>query len=646
MISLWGAAVQRSFVAEQEFDPVILGNRIPVAPRECKCRSATEPLRSHGPSILKLIAYGKSNKQVAQSIDIAFKNGMQSIASVAIDLRNRFALLIGGRRTVLARQRTLRATLDWGHELLPEEEQRLFRRLAVFQGGFTLDAAVAVLADTALNAAAVTSGVANLASKSLVALDTTRGATRWYLLETIRAYALEKLGEHGETDTISGRHAKFFRDHIGSMAPTWVLGLRNPRSDDCIREIGNTRAALDWAFSTEGDPDIGIALTAAHEPVWLGTSMMVECRDRTDDAPRCLKPTTSPLLQMRLRLALGIALIVTSGSVERSRQLLLEALRAAESLGDLDAQLRALWGLWKRSLNTGECYEAKDLAERFFAVGSRSDDNAILPVAHRILGFSLHLRGNQMEARRHLERVFELSDRSTHRYSSWFLYDEDILARAMLARVMRLQGLPEQALGVAQTSMTEALATGNKLTLCHVLLLALIPIALNACERAAAERAWTMLNETATRNNLRQYTRLGRCYEGELLISQHEFAAGTALLKAALENGGGGRGWNYSYPAHQAVLAHGLAELRQLEEARSTIDRALEGAEADGQSWCLAELLRTKGELLVRQGAESFSSADAQFHDALEIAGQQGALFWELRIALSIARLRATQGRH
>ena len=96
--------------------------------------------------------------------------------------------------------------------MLPEAEQRLFRRLAVFHGGFTLDAAVAVMTDTGLDAAMVTDGIANLVTKSLVALDTTRGAARWYLLETIRAYALEKLAEHGEADTAAGRHAVYFRD--------------------------------------------------------------------------------------------------------------------------------------------------------------------------------------------------------------------------------------------------------------------------------------------------------------------------------------------------------------------------------------------------------------------------------------------------
>jgi predicted ATPase/DNA-binding winged helix-turn-helix (wHTH) protein len=159
------------------------------------------------------------------------------IASVAAGLRDRFALLTRGRRTALARQRTMRATLAWSYDLLPDAEQRLFRRLAVFNGGFTLDAAVAVLADTGLNAADVTDGIANLVAKSLVALDTTRGATRWYLLETIRAYGLEKLFERGETDTLSGYHAVYFRDLVTTLASgaRWAFsGVRQARG---VREF-------------------------------------------------------------------------------------------------------------------------------------------------------------------------------------------------------------------------------------------------------------------------------------------------------------------------------------------------------------------------------------------------------------------------
>ena len=190
------------------------------------------------------------------------------IAPVAVGLRDRFALLTRGRRTALARQRTLRATLDWSHELLPEEERQLFRHLAVFHGGFTLDAAVAVVADSGLNAAMVTSGIANLVAKSLVVLDTTRGATRWYLLETIRAYALEKLTEHGEASAVAARHAAYFRDLITPLASGASSSLSDEDLALCIREIDNVRAALDWAFSSAGDLTIGVDLTAAYAPVW------------------------------------------------------------------------------------------------------------------------------------------------------------------------------------------------------------------------------------------------------------------------------------------------------------------------------------------------------------------------------------------
>jgi predicted ATPase len=101
--------------------------------------------------------------------------------------------LTSGRRTAVPRHRTLRAMLDWSYELLAEPERLLFCRLAIFSGGFTLDAATAVMPDSGLDPSGVMDGIANLVIKSLVALDQRVDSARWYLLETVRAYALEKL---------------------------------------------------------------------------------------------------------------------------------------------------------------------------------------------------------------------------------------------------------------------------------------------------------------------------------------------------------------------------------------------------------------------------------------------------------------------
>src|SRR6202035_3162367 len=150
------------------------------------------------------------------------------IEQVSAGLRDRFALLTRGRRTALPRQRTLRATLDWSHGLLPETERRLLRRLSVFAGGFTIDAAAAVMTDTGFDAPAVLDGIANLVAKSWVALDKSGASARWYLLETIRAYALEKLAEHAEADIAAEHHALYFRDLFTPQA----LLTRSSLSDE------------------------------------------------------------------------------------------------------------------------------------------------------------------------------------------------------------------------------------------------------------------------------------------------------------------------------------------------------------------------------------------------------------------------------
>jgi predicted ATPase/DNA-binding winged helix-turn-helix (wHTH) protein len=177
-------------------------------------------------------------------------------------LDERFELLTGGHRTALPRHQTLRATLDWSYELLPEAEQCLLRRLSIFAAGFTLEAANAVMSGQGHTASALLEQIANLVAKSLVTLDGSAPAGRWRLLETTRAYALGLLAESGETEQTARRCAEFFRDLVGpAMHGSQVL----PTAEDMARyghEIDNVRAALDWSFSPAGDAAIGVVLTA------------------------------------------------------------------------------------------------------------------------------------------------------------------------------------------------------------------------------------------------------------------------------------------------------------------------------------------------------------------------------------------------
>jgi predicted ATPase/DNA-binding winged helix-turn-helix (wHTH) protein len=156
-------------------------------------------------------------------------------------LDERFGLLVGGRRTALPRHQTLRATLDWSYELLSELERCLLRRLAVFAGGFTLEAVTAVMSDEGYSASVILEEIADLVAKSLVTSDGSAPAGRWRLIETIRAYALEKLAESGELEQVARRCADFFRDLVGpAMHGSQVPSIAEDTAH-YGREIDNVR---------------------------------------------------------------------------------------------------------------------------------------------------------------------------------------------------------------------------------------------------------------------------------------------------------------------------------------------------------------------------------------------------------------------
>src|SRR5262249_42400361 len=135
---------------------------------------------------------------------------------LAARLDDRFGVLKLGRRTAPPRHRTLRAALDWSHELLPDTQRCLLRRLAVFPAGFTLDAARAVMEDTDAAGSPVVDGVSDLIARSFGGPDGSPSEGRWRLLETIRAYALDELAAHGEADLAGRCRATYLRDLVAS----------------------------------------------------------------------------------------------------------------------------------------------------------------------------------------------------------------------------------------------------------------------------------------------------------------------------------------------------------------------------------------------------------------------------------------------
>jgi len=264
-----------------------------------------------------------------------------SLSEILDSLHDRFRLLTGGARTAVRRQQTLRASVDWSHALLTEPERVLFRRLAVFVGGFDLDAARAVAGYDEVERYQVLDQLTLLVDKSLVVAEDSRGRTRYRLLETVRQYTLEKLAESGEAESVRSRH----RDHYSSMAALLdapAAGDYEQRLEQADLEIDNLRAAFSWSREN-ADIELALALASSLQPLWQARGRLREGLTWFDTAladDNVQHPEVAPAVRARA-LADSAALGIWAGAVDSPDQAQ-QALEIAREVDDPALLARAL----------------------------------------------------------------------------------------------------------------------------------------------------------------------------------------------------------------------------------------------------------------------------------------------------------------
>lgn len=569
---------------------------------------------------------------------------MLSPPKIAALLDDRFKFLTTGRRTALPRQQTLRATLDWSYDLLPDDEAWLLRQLAIFAGEFQLDAVIAVAGD---GIGDVTGQLARLVAKSLVLADIRGDSPHYRLLDTTRAYALEKLHARGEYVGAAHRQAKYYTGFFaGAEADSEV----KPQVEWLTiygRHIDNVRTSLDWAFSSGGDPQAGAALTAAAVPLWVQLSLLTECRERTELALSHLDPASAnaPRLRMQLSAARGWSLMYGVGRAREAGPAWAATLQLAEQLGDRDYLLRALWGLCIDQFNNGEFRKALEFAHRFAEVVADSGSPVDRMMADRLLATTLHYLGDQRRAHHHIERTLSgLADLAAKPQVIRFRFDLRASTRYFQARILWLLGLADQALSVVDHNVEEGRSSGHALTFCSVLGQGACPVAFLAGDLDAAERYCAMLLEHTERHPIRLWNLWARAFKGLLIARRGDLATGLQLLRKAFDLAGEAR-FLPRFLLPLGELAACLGEAGKVAQGLATADEALARCEARDEGWYVAELWRIKGELLLLPGAHRSTTAAGQAFDrAFEVARRQGALFWELRTAISVARLRMSEG--
>jgi non-specific serine/threonine protein kinase len=320
---------------------------------------------------------------------------------IAQRLDDRFSLLTAGRRGEVPRHQTLRAVIDWSHQLLTDRERKLFRRISAFAGGFTLEAAEEVCSEPGDGPSAVVDGITSLVDKSLLVVDQDRGWVRYRLLETIREYALEKLDKAGEAPATRARHAAWAL-HFAEVARTGMDGPdQRAWLDRLDQERDNKRAALEWFAEVEEGESL-LRLVVALGAFWWIRGPVHEGRHWIDLALE----TTDTRSATRVRALLeGGRLALAYGDFGKAWSLANDALHLATELGNEGLASVAATGMGLTATARGNVEEARQLWAKALELARRTGDPSALAFVLRNRAWGYVEAGDFSAARADLEEL-------------------------------------------------------------------------------------------------------------------------------------------------------------------------------------------------------------------------------------------------
>jgi len=567
------------------------------------------------------------------------------VHGVAARLDDRFQLLSQGPRTALPRHQTLDAAFDWSFQLLTEPARLVLRRLSVFAGDFSIGAAAKIAADDRITGSEVAEHLATLVSASLVSANIAAETPSYRLLDSTRAYARKKLIEQGEFGDVARRHAEYFRDMFMLAEAEAARNSSAGWQKAYGQQLENLRAALDWASSKGGDRRLALELTIAGIPIWTRLSLNEECRSRVEAALERLEPAEREGSREAMQLFSGLGISLTYRFDPRSSTAWTRALEIARTLGDTEYQLRAIRGLWTNKFADGDIAQSEDLAREFSQIAQRSSDPADIPLAQRLTGMVLYYRGDLTRAREILEGAFAaqtMLENELHLLR--YRLDQRSVTGTVLAKTLWLGGFPDRAWDMAQEILARAEESEHALTVLDALAYSSCLLAIFNGDLDAAGLTIAELSSKAVLDPKGRWHAFAQAWSGVLLSRQGDFPGAARKLTAALKEVPEGS-FLLPHTWFCGELAFALARAGEIDRAHKVIDRAIDICKQQAELWCLSELLRIKGEIILLAGeAGAKTAAEDAFQQALMLARDQGALSWELRAATSLFRMRVAEG--
>jgi len=527
-----------------------------------------------------------------------------SLQQIFDSLHDRFRLLTGGARTAVRRQQTLRASVDWSHAMLTDPERILFRRLAVFMGGFDLDDAHAVGAKNEVERFQLIDVLGLLVDKSLIIAEELHGTMRYRVLETVRQYGLEKLAESGEADVVRTRHRDHYTATVAALA-SQQQGRGTPLVQWAEVEMDNLRAAHAWSRES-AQAGKALELAASLQQFWLTRGRFREglaafdavfvddLYESSDIAPAIL-----------VRAVADAAVLAVWASVPASLQRTEKALAVARKLDDPALVARILMGCGMLSFYDAERYfdEAIELARASGDLFVQCELRGYQTFAFSVVGDPQASLAAAKEGRVLADAV---GDTFMSRYCQTFL-----------STALSMQGKLTEAVNVSQSLVEDARTTGDRAMETFGLVTLAQVLALRGDVAPAHDAAAAALEAAAAIGGF------------------HEDTAYASLASAALADGdavaarrAGEAAMRHTYPLKELFtrsilpMTDAVLGCGEVDAARRWADDTV--AVAPGCHQALA--LSARARVALAQGEPDQAERDA--HEALVVAARTRAYLW------------------
>ncbi len=531
--------------------------------------------------------------------------------SLLARLENRLKLLAGGARDLPAHQQTMRGAIDWSYDLLNEAEQRLFRRLTVFAGGFNLQAADTVSASTCEGDIDIIEGLTSLTDNSLLRQkEQSNDEPRFVMLETIREYGFEKLEASGEAMAVQRNHAEYFLELAEEAEPELFGANQAMWLDRLQAEHDNFRAALNWALQN-GESQIALRLAGAFWRFWLVRGYLSEGREQMDKIL-----SAAPLqTESRAKVLTGAGTLAQNqGDYTAARSLFEQGLSIWREIGDKKGIATLLhnlgWVAWRQS----DYAAARSLSAEALTLHRELGNKQGMAHAVNNLGWVAHHQGDFAAARSFHEQSLALRRE---------LGDKRAIAFALtnLGWALQKQGDYQQSISLIREARALFKQVGDK----QLLAFSSLILANVLHEQGEENEAKALLKESiATSNEIGSKYNLAFSLRilCDIKFEEGDRAGAADLVEKSLalfEEIGDKYGVAYAL----CIRANILSAEGELDRAASLVNESLrlrtEIGDKHGQIECLQSLANVALAQNQPERAAQLAGASESLHEALNI---------------------------